>query len=114
LSIFAAVGTTSGGVTTFDAPFLLKASTVDDYHYINNRWGDYTTTLVDPLNPKMFWTFQEYALAEFAPDSTDWAWATHVSQIIVPEPSSVLLAALALAAIAAIAFRRRRAIAGNF
>jgi hypothetical protein len=107
LSIFAAVGTTSAGVTTFDAPFLVKASTVDDYHYVDNRWGDYTTTVVDPLNPKVFWTFQEYALEELAPLSDEWAWATQVSQIIVPEPESMALAAIALAAVALIAWRRR-------
>jgi PEP-CTERM motif len=109
LSIFAVQGTTTGGVTTFGAPFLLKASTVDDYHYVNNRWGDYTTTMVDPVNPKVFWTFQEYALAELAPQSTDWAWATNITQIIVPEPASIALAVIALAAFVAIARRRRLA-----
>lgn len=108
LSIFAVEGTTEGDVTTFGAPFLLQASTVDDYHYVNNRWGDYTTTVVDPVDPNVFWTFQEYALDEFAPLSTEWAWATHISQIIVPEPASVALSGIALAALAAIAWRRIR------
>jgi hypothetical protein len=108
ISIFAIHGSTQGNVTTFGTPFLLKASEVDNYHYTNTRWGDYTTTVVDPLNPKVFWTFQEYALAELAPGSVNWAWATHVSQIFVPEPESVALAAMALAALVATVLRRHQ------
>ena len=29
-----------------------------------NRWGDYSATMVDPLNDRGFWTIQEYALPE--------------------------------------------------
>ena len=100
IRIYAVHGTTVGDVTTFGAPILLKASTVDAYHYINTRWGDYTTTVVDPLDPNVFWTFQEYAL-------TNNAWATHISQIIVPEPASVALAVIALIAFIAAACRHR-------
>ncbi|MEX0978767.1 MAG: hypothetical protein WDZ48_07955, partial [Pirellulales bacterium] len=96
IRIYAVHGTTVGDVTTFGAPILLKASTVDAYHYINTRWGDYTTTVVDPLDPNVFWTFQEYAL-------TNNDWATQITQIIVPEPSSVALAVIALVAFAAAA-----------
>lgn len=101
ISIFAAIGSTAAGVITFDEPLLLKAGTVDDYHYVNDRWGDYTTTLVDPFDPAVFWTFQEYPLAADA-------WATHVSQIIVPEPASIGLAIIALSAFVAVARRRLR------
>ncbi len=102
LSDFAVVGRTVGASTTFGTPFLLKASPVGNYHPINNRWGDYTTTVVDPSNPNVFWTFQEYA-------SNSSSWATEITQIIVPEPSSVVLGALALVALALAAWRRRRA-----
>lgn len=100
LSIFAVVGDTAGDVTTFGAPFLLKASTVNNYHYLNNRWGDWTTTAVDPSNPNVFWTFQEYAVGSNA-------WGTQITQIIVPEPSSMVLAA-ALFGVLTLAARRKR------
>ncbi len=101
LSAFAAIGKTSGGVTTFGTAFLLKASSVGNYHFASSRWGDYSTTVVDPTDPNMFWTFQEYALASNA-------WATQITQIFVPEPSSMAQAAAALAALATAAWRRRR------
>jgi hypothetical protein len=100
LSIFAVVGETAAGVTTFGSPFLLKASTVNNYHYLNNRWGDWTTTAVDPSNPNVFWTFQEYAIGSNA-------WATQITQIIVPEPSGIVLAAALLGVLALAAWRRR-------
>jgi hypothetical protein len=111
ISIFAAHGTTIGDVTTFGTPFALRVSAVDDYHYVNTRWGDYTTTVVDPSNPNVFWTFQAYALDQPAPapNQDQWSWATNITQIIVPEPTSVALAAIALAAFAAAAWRRQRA-----
>jgi hypothetical protein len=95
ISVYAIHGTTAGDVTTFGDLMLLKDGTVDDYHYINSRWGDYTTTVVDPLDPNVFWTFQEYALANNA-------WATNISQIIVPEPSSIVLAMMGLAFLAVV------------
>jgi hypothetical protein len=104
ISIFAAVGKTVAGVTTFGSPFLLKASAVNNYHFVNNRWGDYTTTIVDPSNPNVFWTFQEYAVASNA-------WATQITQILVPEPDSRVLAGLALVVLCYVA--RRRLVAAH-
>ncbi len=103
LSAFAVVGHTFGGVTTFGEPMLLQAGLVDDYHYANGRWGDYTSTVVDPDNPYVFWTFQQYAL-------TNSQWATQVTQIIVPEPTGAVLASVAFAMLWAIIWRRHRAI----
>lgn len=100
IRIYAVHGTTVGDNTIFGTPILLKASTVDAYHFINTRWGDWTTTVVDPSDPNVFWTFQEYAL-------TNDAWATHITQIIVPEPASMALAVVALMAFAAAARRTR-------
>ena len=99
LSTFAAVGHTTGGVTTFADPLLLKAGLVGNYNYFNGRWGDFTTTVVDPSNPYSFWTFQQYA------DGTN-SWATQVTQILVPEPEGLILATAALAALLGIARRR--------
>jgi outer membrane protein assembly factor BamB len=32
-----------------------------DYGYGENRWGDYSATVVDPVDDKTLWTIQEYA-----------------------------------------------------
>ena len=108
LSAYALVGHTVGGVTTFGDPLLLQAGQVNDYHpslhidgVTSDRWGDWTTTVVDPSNPYVFWTFQEYAL-----DNS--SWATQITQITVPEPQSIVLAATAIAALLLAARRRRR------
>jgi hypothetical protein len=108
LSAYALIGETTGGVTTFAAPLLLKEGLVGNYHVFNDRWGDFTTTVVDPTNPLVFWTFQEHAMATNA-------WATQITQIIVPEPSGVvpgLAAVLALAWLAVQRQRRRRGASG--
>jgi hypothetical protein len=100
ISIFGAWGTTLGDTTTFGDPFSILSGAVNDYHYINNRWGDYTTTLVDPFNPNVFWTFQEYALAGNA-------WATRITQITVPEPATWALGMCGIVSLVIVAYRAR-------
>jgi len=52
---------------------------------------DYSATVVDPENPRVFWTFQEWAESEFG-------WGTQIAQLIlVPEPATALLLATGLA-----------------
>ncbi len=79
VSTYAAVGTFEDGVTQFDAPILLKAG-VDDYERLDsrgrNRWGDYSATVVDPDDPRSFWTFQQFV-------SGDDEWAIQITQILV-------------------------------
>jgi hypothetical protein len=91
-SAYAAVGHTAQGKTTFNSPILLKAG-ADLYHFIpglpqNDRWGDYSATIVDPNNPQTFWTFQEWAAPSFASSPLFGVfvgrWATQVAQITVP------------------------------
>ncbi|QDU90953.1 hypothetical protein Pla175_43670 [Pirellulimonas nuda] len=79
---YAIVGKTAAGVTTFNPPMLLRAG-LDNYVRLSgagqNRWGDYSATTLDPADPNIFWTAQE-----FAKNSTQ--WATQVTELIVPLP----------------------------
>jgi hypothetical protein len=107
--VFAAVGTTTGSVTTFGTPFQLQVSTTGNYNYTAGgpsvRWGDYATTVVDPDNPNVFWTFNQYALLD--PNETGNAWATQITEIIVPEPRAIGLALAALAGLIGVCWRYR-------
>ena len=63
---------------------------------LTNRWGDYSTTSVDPTDDKTIWTDQEYAGATVpagspAGDSTS-RWATWIASI----PSPQLVTAVAV------------------
>jgi hypothetical protein len=63
-SSMAIYGSTSGGVTSFQTPQILRAgatSYFEDFGSGVNRWGDYSATVVDPDDPNTFWTFQEFA-----------------------------------------------------
>jgi subtilase family serine protease len=84
-SVAAAIGTTDAqGQTTFGPPLILHAG-VDEYERTDsrgrNRWGDYSATVVDPADPTVFWTFQEYV--EGHDD-----WATRIVQL-VPRPANL-------------------------
>jgi PEP-CTERM motif len=95
-SAYAVVGETVGGETTFGDPILLRAgeSSYEMVFNDRNRWGDYSATVVDPENPNVFWTFQEWAAG---PSS----WATQITQLVlVPEPASVILVAAGLIGLA--------------
>jgi hypothetical protein len=102
-SAFAAAGTTdAAGVTTFRPAMLLKAG-LKNYHKFNlpteaERWGDYSATSVDPNDPHIFWTTQEFALS-------DTLWGTQVAEIIFPEPGMIGVFSVLVAAVAC---RRRR------
>lgn len=77
ISSYAVAGETIGGSTVFGSKILLKAG-VTNYSVVNgnsgNRWGDYSATSVDPLNPNHFWTIQEY------PSATN-AWSTQITEL---------------------------------
>jgi MYXO-CTERM domain-containing protein len=84
ISSYASVGTTTGGVTTFGAPMLLKAG-VANYHIFDgtrNRWGDYSAVSMDPSDPGIFWTTQEWVQATNV-------WALQHTEIVVPAAGEV-------------------------
>lgn len=86
---YAFLGTTTGGVTTFSAPLLLRAG-VASYVRLDsnnrNRWGDYAATVVDPSHPDVFWAFTEFANA-----TDSWQIAmTSLRVTPIPEPTWLL------------------------
>ncbi len=98
---YAIVGATDGaGLTTFGDIKLLRQGEAG-YERIDskgrNRWGDYSATVVDPIDPSRFWTFQTYALSEDQ-------WAVRVTELNIPEPVGGVLLLLGGAAV----LRRRR------
>jgi len=78
ISIYAAVGTVSGSSVTVGSPFLIQQGTVSDfsisYDQSPYRWGDYSTTAVDPTDENLFWTIQEIPVASDA-------WGTQITLI---------------------------------
>ncbi len=109
-STYAAVGETNdAGSTNFGGLVLLKQGDgnwekLDSRN--RNRWGDYSATVVDPRNPKKFWTFQEFGYG--GSGYTEGRWATQVTELtVVPEPISLVI--LAMGALFVLIWRRRRA-----
>lgn len=89
-SVCVSVGTTTAGVTTFQAPAILV--TGDGYYHQQfrnrNRWGDYSATMIDPVDPCSFWTFQEYVATGGTGDigidpgeADSGTWATRVTKL---------------------------------
>jgi hypothetical protein len=57
------VGETADEVTTFESPLRLQLGAghyFQDFNTGRNRWGDYSATVIDPVDPCTFWTFQEF------------------------------------------------------
>jgi len=81
VSSYAVVGQTVDGQLSFGELTLLKAG-ASNYETQDetgiDRWGDYSATTVDPMDPNRFWTIQAYP-------KTTTAWATQVTEIIVGE-----------------------------
>jgi len=58
-SAYYVIGHKVNGYTTFTRPRLLQAGSGS----YDGRWGDYSATVLDPSDPTLFWTFQEYTVA---------------------------------------------------
>ncbi len=89
-SAYAMVGSTDPNtkVITFGDPILLKDG-VQSYDFgglAPNRWGDYSSTHVDPADPFIFWTIQEWSDADTSGFGFP-QWATQVAEIIIPHPN---------------------------
>lgn len=82
-SAFAVVGSTTNFTSwTFGTPIQLKAGSNS---YSGTRWGDYSATSVDPADPGIFWTTQE-----FAPSNANTGnWATQVTELIPTKAGEV-------------------------
>jgi hypothetical protein len=52
------------------------------------RWGDYSTTVVDPSDDHTFWTIQEYAASSTGPNPNDDQWGTWWSKVVPGTPVS--------------------------
>lgn len=77
---------------TCGSPSLAYAGLASNYNLAPggaNRWGDYSTTVLDPTNPENFWLFQEMPL--------NYGWGTSITEIgtgsgtAVPEPPTLAL-----------------------
>jgi hypothetical protein len=47
-----------------------------DFNTGRIRWGDYSATVVDPVDDTCMWTIQEYAAQDVGPQSDDDRWST--------------------------------------
>jgi hypothetical protein len=82
ISSYALVGETISDVTTFGAPLLLKSGMASyDRAGSGNlsRWGDYSSTCVDPADPNRFWTIQLYP-------QYSGVWATQITELLTATP----------------------------
>jgi hypothetical protein len=82
ISSYAIAGSTKNGKTTFGNPQLLKAGEANyfrDFGQGRNRWGDYSSTVIDPSDPLSFWTFQQVA-------SKNNEWFTQITQVKLTGP----------------------------
>jgi hypothetical protein len=82
VSAYALVGQTINGVTTFGNLLLLHAGTEsyqDGSTADTSRWGDYSATSVDPIDPSHFWTIQMF------PSGLS-VWSTQITELVTSSP----------------------------
>ena len=111
-----------GGLDEFGDELLLRVSGINDYHCstrfnplpCRQRWGDYSAVTIDPLNHHNFYAIGEYAsqwadlVGPGIPQGTNRAiWNTYIAEIsFVPEPGTLALLLLGLAAATTLSRRR--------
>jgi hypothetical protein len=89
ISIYAAVGSFTASSVTMGSPFLVLQGTVSDFSPSFDsepyRWGDYSTTMVDPTDDNLFWTIQEIPVASDV-------WGTQITLIsLATNPPSLTI-----------------------
>ncbi|MFP5245652.1 MAG: hypothetical protein ACLGH0_03075 [Thermoanaerobaculia bacterium] len=65
-----------------------------------NRWGDYSATVVDPVNDNDFWTIQEYAESHVS-DESRWGtwWARVAGTVALGDPSNLVATASGISSV---------------
>ena len=77
-------GRLAGDTLGTQQPFTAATASTSTYNVQTvdgQRWGDYSATVVDPLDDMTLWTFQEYC------DATD-SWGVQVVQLLAPPPAT--------------------------
>ena len=59
-------------------------SYVKDFGSGSVRWGDYSATVVDPVDDRSMWTLQEYARTDVGGSASDDRWGTWWGQLFAP------------------------------
>jgi hypothetical protein len=78
-------------LNTLQSDRILKAGEgvyFKDFNSGRNRWGDYSATMVDPLNDQDMWTLQEYAAAPLGGVSQ---WGVWWGMVALSEPPDDVL-----------------------
>ncbi|MGA2787266.1 MAG: hypothetical protein ABSF60_07035, partial [Verrucomicrobiota bacterium] len=86
ISIYGAVGSVNGSTVTMGSPFLIQTGGVSNFTISFDsapyRWGDYSTTMVDPADDNLFWTIQEIPAS-----STSWGTQITLISLATNRPS---------------------------
>jgi hypothetical protein len=86
ISIYGAVGSVNGSAVTVGSPFLIQTGAVSNFTISFDsapyRWGDYSTTMVDPTDDNLFWTIQEIPAS-----STSWGTQITLISLVTNRPS---------------------------
>lgn len=90
ISTYAVVSTNSGSLS-FGAPTLLSAGTRNYSGFDGSpfRWGDYSSTTIDPADTGIFWTIQERASSTADAGTGTGDYVTQVTEIIPNRPGQV-------------------------
>jgi hypothetical protein len=59
-------------------------SYIKDFGSGTVRWGDYSATVVDPVDDRSMWTLQQYAATDVGGGASDDRWATWWSRLFAP------------------------------